>query len=285
MIPPFQCFSQSTRIKINRKLPKKKPVSCVRRSEIKSPSPATSSGVFEKLCLFCCQKSKKKNNKRYTLINCVTDEFGKNIKKFAMWRKDHRLLAKIQDICFSIKEFCYHSICRVEYENIAKATPLGKDDLSLKKTSNGGEVKEQPFLWYQTRNAHKKVFVALADHITEEVINRKEVLFVTDLHRFYEDLVNDLADDESEVSYNARKLEGKIMNYFGDRIQLVRAKTIRGNIICDKKYITEEAIRLSDKQNIQTKIRDVALFLRREILQADYKPLPNIVSLENIREG
>ena len=75
------------------------------------------------------------------------------------------------------------------------------------------------------------------------------------------------------------------MNYYGDRIQLVRAKTIRGNIICDKKYITEEAIRLSDKQNIQTKIRDVALFLRREILQADYKPLPNTVSLENIREG
>ena len=50
------------------------------------------------------------------------------------------------------------------------------------------------------------------------------------------------------------------MNYFGDRIQLVRAKTIRGNLIYDKKYTTEEAIPLSDKQNIQTKIRDVALF-------------------------
>ena len=145
-------------------------------------------------------------------------------------------------------------------------------------------MKEQPSLWYQTRNAQKKAFVALANHITEEVINRKQVLFVADLNRFYEELVNDLADDESDVSYNARKLEGKILNYFGDRIQLVMAKTTRGNMICDKKYTTEEAIRLSDKQNIQTKIRDVALFLRREILQADYKPLPNTVSLEDIRK-
>ena len=112
----------------------------------------------------------------------------------------------------------------------------------------------------QTRNVYKKAFVELVDHIREEVINGKEVLFVADLNRFYEELVNDLIDDESDVSYNARKLEGKIMKYFGDRIQLVRAKTIRGNLIYDKKYTTEEAIRLSDKQNIQTKIRDVALF-------------------------
>ena len=173
----------------------------------------------------------------------------------------------------------------MEYKNIAKATQLAKEELSLKKTNNGGEMKEQPSLWYQTRNAHKKAFVALANHITEEVINRKEVLFVADLNRFYEELVNDLIDDESDASYNARKLEEKIMNDFGDRIQLVRAKTIRGNLICDKKYTTEEAIRLSDKQNIQTKIRDVALFLRREVLQADYLPLPSTVSLEDIRKG
>ena len=133
------------------------------------------------------------------------------------------------------------------------------EELSLQKTNNDREMKEQPSLWYQTRNAHKKAFVTLANNITEEVINRKQVLFAADLNRFYEELVNDLADDESDVSYNARKLEGKILNYFGDRIQLARAKTIRGNMICDKRYTTEEAIRLSDKQNIQTKVRDVAL--------------------------
>ena len=105
----------------------------MRRSEIKSPSPATTSGVLEKHIFFCCRKRKNKNNKRYTLINCVTDEFEKNIKKFAVSREDHQLLAKIQDICFSAKEIYYHSTCRVEYENIAKATPLVKEELSLTK--------------------------------------------------------------------------------------------------------------------------------------------------------
>ena len=74
-----------------------------------------------------------------------------------MWWEDHQLLAKIQDIWFSA---LLHSI---EYENIAKATPLAKEELSLQKTNNNSEMKEQPFLWYQTRNAHKKTFVALAN--------------------------------------------------------------------------------------------------------------------------
>ena len=236
MLPPFQRFalSQSTWIKIKSKLSKKKLVSCLRRTEIKSPSPATACGVLEN-CLFLLPE------------NCVTDEFEKNIKKFAMWRENRQLLTKIQDICFSAKEVCYHSICHVEYKNIAKARPLAKEELSLKKINSGGEMKEQPTLWYQNRNANKKVIAALENHITEEVKNRKEVLLVADLNRIYEELVNDLVDDESDVSYNFRKLEGKIMNFFGDRIRLVRAKTITGNMICDKKYTTEEAIRLSDK--------------------------------------
>ena len=164
--------------------------------------------------------------------------------------EDHQLLAKIQDICFSAKEVCYHSICHVEYENIAKARPLVKEELSLKKTNNGGEMKEQPYLWYQNRNANKKAFVTLENHIIEEVKNRNAVLFAADLNRIYEELVNDLVDDESDVSYKFRKLGGKIMNYFGDRIRLVRAKTIRENMTCDEKYSTEEAILFSDKQNI-----------------------------------
>ena len=90
-------------------------------------------------------------------------------------------MAKIQDICFLAKEVCYHSNWHVEYENIAKATPLAKEKLSLKKTNNGREMKEQPPLWYQTRNTHKKALFALANHIAE-VINRKEILFVADLN-------------------------------------------------------------------------------------------------------
>ena len=46
----------------------------------------------------------------------------------------------------------------------------------------------------------KRLFVALANHITEEVISRKEALFVADLNRSYEELVNDLADMINQTS-------------------------------------------------------------------------------------
>ena len=167
--PRFNALSQSIHIKIKRKSPKKKLVSCMRRSEIKSPSPAATRGALEKIYLLCCQKSKKKNNKRYTLVNCAADEFEKNINEFAVWRKDQRLLAKIQDICFSAKEVCYHSICRVEYENIAKATPLAKEELSLKKTDNGGEMKEQPSLWIKLEMLIKRLLLHL------QIISQKKL--------------------------------------------------------------------------------------------------------------
>lgn len=62
-----------------------------------------------------------------------------------------------------------------------------------------------------------------------------------------------------------------------------RAKTITGNIICYKKYTTKEAIKLPDKQKIETKVRDA--FLVRELLQADSKPSSNTISLEDICKG
>ena len=86
--------------------------------------------------------------------------------------KDHQFLAKIYDFCLSTKEDGYHNIHSVEFKNTAKVIPLAKDELSLGKTDKAGCIKEQASLWYQIRNAHKKAFLVLADHI-EEVINRK----------------------------------------------------------------------------------------------------------------
>ena len=50
-------------------------------------------------------------------------------------------------------------------------------------------------------------------------------------------------------------------------------------MIYNKKHTTKEAFRLSDNQSIHTKI--CCCFLRRKVLQADYKPL----SLQHIYKG
>ena len=50
--------------------------------------------------------------------------------------------------------------------------------------------------------------------------------------------MNDLVDDESDISLNDRKLEGKIMDFFGIRFNL--RKKIREDMIYDKKYTNED---------------------------------------------
>ena len=95
----------------------------------------------------------------------------KSISKFARWI-DHRFLAKIQDICFSAKHVCYHSICLVKYENTTKSTPLAKD-LSLQKKNDDTGITV-----HQTRNAHKKAFVEVAELVYYGRIYKQKRSFI-----------------------------------------------------------------------------------------------------------
>ena len=81
---------------------------------------ATISGVFVKQCIFCKKKDKKFKGAKQTLIMVSTENIEKNIKRYAEILKDKDLLRLILDEDFVSKEMCYHSICRVEYQNRAK---------------------------------------------------------------------------------------------------------------------------------------------------------------------
>ena len=56
--------------------------------------------------------------------------------------------------------------------------------------------------------------------------------------------MKDLVDNESDVNFNVRKLQGTITNYFGNRIQLVKAKKNQKKCETNKKYTIEESILL-----------------------------------------
>ena len=57
--------------------------------------------------------------------------------------------------------------------------------------------------------------------------------------------MKDLVDNESDVSFNVRKLQGTITNYFGNRIQLVKAKKKnQKKYETNKEYTIEESILL-----------------------------------------
>ena len=107
-----------------------------------------------------------------TLINYSTDDLEKKHHEICAKWIDHRFLAKIQDICFPAKHVCYHSICRVKYENTTKSTPLAKD-LSLQKTTMIRGITV-----HQTRNARKKAFVEVAELVYYGRIYKQESSFI-----------------------------------------------------------------------------------------------------------
>lgn len=57
--------------------------------------------------------------------------------------------------------------------------------------------------------------------------------------------MKDLVDNESDVNFNVRKLQGTITNYFGNRIQLVKGKKKnQKKYETNKEYTIEESILL-----------------------------------------
>ena len=98
----------------------KKVSSTETRSSIGASFIATRSCVFVKQCIFCKKKDKKFKGAKETLIMVSTENIEKNIKRYADILKDQDLLRLILDEDFVSMEMCYHSICRVEYQNRAK---------------------------------------------------------------------------------------------------------------------------------------------------------------------
>ena len=146
------------------------------RSQILSPKPSKTSGVFASACLFCGKERKKIQGKEQKLTKAETKTFEANIKKYAIWKNDNLLLAKITDVDFAAKEVKYHSSCRLKYQKEAEATQVVTRDSSSSETMG---------YWHQTREVHAKAFESLTHYLHEKVIQSNEVLFVMDINKYY----------------------------------------------------------------------------------------------------
>ena len=251
---------------------------------IKSPVVVSNSGILEQLCIFCGKVVRKKNDKRHTLTKAETKEFEDNIKMYMRWREDDIMMAKLQAIGFSVKEVHYHGICRVEYQNEAKLTPIGKRE--LKKLSEN-EANDGNSEWHVSRKLHKDAFIRLLSFIDEEILIGKEVVLLSEINKSYQDILNELMGQipEDFSYYKSSRLENKITEHYKDKIQVIKGKTIRGNLICSKEYTQEEALRKFDKKNVQAKMKDVALMLRNAIFHAPFDALPDDIKQRDISKG
>ena len=107
----------------------------ITRSNLTSPATTSRTGIFPKVCLFCNKEHKKVKGKGQKLSNVETVIFEENIRKYANWKEDNIMLAKISQIDFAAKEVKYHGWCRAKYQTEAESIFQSKNSKTPNDTS------------------------------------------------------------------------------------------------------------------------------------------------------
>ena len=92
----------------------------ITRSNLTSPATSSRRRIFPKVCLFYNKERKNIKGKEQKLTNVETAIFEENIRKYAHWKEDNIMLAKISQIDFAAKEVKYHGWCRAKYQTEAE---------------------------------------------------------------------------------------------------------------------------------------------------------------------
>lgn len=84
----------------------------------------------------------------------------------------------------------------------------------------------------------------------------------------------------------AQKLEERLRNHFQSKINFAKGKTKRGTLVYNSELTIEEAYKNQNSTiDFKSKIREVALLLREEIMNEEAKKLPENLKLKDLEEG
>ena len=145
--------------------------------------------------------------------------------------------------------------------------------------------------WHHAREVYAKAFESLTYHLQETVIQGNQVLFVTDLNKYYQALIHEIGGDGFIDSCpTTQKLVEKLEKHYTTEIQITKGSA-KGTpmIIYNAAMSLEEAIKdqsLNMKiNNENAKVRDVAFSIRKAILSAETKKLTNKITQQDISNG
>lgn len=164
-------------------------------------------------------------------------------------------------------------------------------------------------IWHQLRSIHDEAFNCTTSSVEEFILNGDHVLKLNDLHRQYifslgesglqtvngfhiitsllceeKDFIKIISSQEYE-GFLPHHLERKIVKHFADRITVAQHR--KGKIIFNSSTALEEALQRADEDdiNIHTKTQEAALLLRRVSQLAPHNPLPDKLTVEDIKKG
>lgn len=251
----------------------KKPKLMPRRNLDRNHSSTCTTGIFKPVCLFCNQSRKRSGGKIIPLINASSKEIEESVKKFAKWKDDQEMLAKVSCIDFVAKEVKHHGPCRAKYQKEAELI--------------SGKNKKDKGFWHREQERYNKCFDALGNHINDTVISGKQVFLLSDLLRMYQSPIRDESEEFKDATPANAHLVEKITKHFGDKIKLEKVNSPRGTLLFSSEISVAGAIRKQSSTLAVKRIhlRNIALSLREDIMRAEYNPLPENITVERLTKG
>ncbi|CAH0730456.1 unnamed protein product, partial [Brenthis ino] len=205
--------------------------------------------------MFCDQKTKKHRSKRLPLHSCDKKDF---LSKLDEENENHKeFINKFEN--YSLSKIYYHHPCKLEFSyktSVKKETP--KSD------------------WHDLRQHHQTAFEEISALINENIIKKGRCYFLTYLHRYYMEILNESEEGNStknKGSFTPHNLEIKIIKAFDKQIKFF--------IIQNKKLVAPKNLISIDDQSFEyLKDEDIlhkaALLLRKSILQTEKKNCHNL---------
>ena len=103
------------------------------------------------MCLFCNKERQKIKEEEQKLTNVETEKI---IRKYANWREDSIMLAKISQIDFAAKDVKYHGWCRAKYQ--AEAESIFQSKKSKRPNDASSTHSEIYYEWHKEREVHSE---------------------------------------------------------------------------------------------------------------------------------
>ncbi|KAK0180696.1 hypothetical protein PV327_003054 [Microctonus hyperodae] len=214
-------------------------------------------------CIFCDQKTKKHRSKRLPLIRTIKKDFLSRIDRDNEINTE--LINKI--VNYPGLTLYYHINCQSNFSYKAK---------SSQKTTRS--------YWHDIRDHHQSAFEEITGFIEENIIKNGQYYFLTYLHSYYMELLEENEENSSENHgcFTSQNLECKIRKIFNKEIKFF---TVQNKKILAPKNVTNIDEQSFEQLKDQSIIHKAALLLRKSILRIEKKKLPQQVSAQSLQEG
>lgn len=146
------------------------------------------------------------------------------------------------------------------------------------KISNHSSNDKEPRDWFKLRNAHKEAFYILTDDMQKEILMEGEYGIREMYYNQYMSILSEMCDTGS--NFKSTHIKEKLENHFGSVIEW--HKCFGRVIFCREDVVISNFI---ERKLVEVSLKEVAFWIRKEILSIPKKKLINDVKLEDIYNG